>query len=138
VCVIEHAELVKVGELGEGCWKVLSIFGGLGCFWKQGFHSEKSLYWKFWVRFLFWKKKFKVSYWKIWFVFCTVEPRYIAPWYSANLDLVWKFFGPFNKKTFKIDLDFMRIFFGPFNRTISRSDVLKNNKVEILGLKKMS
>jgi hypothetical protein len=30
----------------------------------------------------------------------TVEPRY-----SENLDLVRKIFGPFNKKTFKIDLD---------------------------------
>ena len=40
----------------------------------------------------------------------TVEPRYSAPRYSANLDLVRKIFGPFNKKTFKIDLDFMRIF----------------------------
>jgi hypothetical protein len=32
----------------------------------------------------------------------TVEPRY-----SVNLDLVRKIFGPFNKKTFKIDLDLM-------------------------------
>jgi hypothetical protein len=38
----------------------------------------------------------------------TVEPRYSAPRYSANLDVVRKNFGPFNNKTFKIDLDVLR------------------------------
>jgi hypothetical protein len=32
----------------------------------------------------------------------------VEPLYNANLDLVRKFFGPFNKKTFKIDLDTVR------------------------------
>jgi hypothetical protein len=47
-----------------------------------------------------------------------------------DLDLVRKFFGPFNKETFKIDLDIMRttilceFFFGPFNRIISRFDYI--------------
>jgi hypothetical protein len=55
-------------------------------------------------------------------ILATVEPRY-----SANLDLARKIFGPFDKKTFKIDLDTVdsrhnaplditRTIFGPFDK----------------------